>query len=266
VGDAWTIRGNPLIRGFPQSRFVPSGRTGAMIGGDRFFSINVTVAPTIWGYPLVPKQVVNDPGFDRALETGLSVAEGSLRNRILGDTKEFKVVASLVLELPPVVAQCKNELKKIPSPNPDAQIEAQLKRLFKPALSPDQKPSGAFDRVELLVKNITHSLDPENDEEPATKDIVTLAVGEIFAPGDPLPSRIEELNEELARLEELLGTSEAAPIASFRQRLEDRGKLIKEKFIALDPPEPMEPSAQAKAANQQAKKEMAYSRHVLDQI
>src|SRR5262249_6958029 len=160
-GDAWAIRRHPLLRSFSQSRFVPSRKTGAMIGGDRFFSINITVAPTVWGYPLVPKQIINDAGFDGALKTGLSIAQGALRNRILGDTKEFKEVAALVLELPPVVRQLKDELKKIPSPNPNAQIEAQLKKLFKPAPSPDQKPSGAFDRVELLSANIAHSLDPQ---------------------------------------------------------------------------------------------------------
>ena len=61
-GDNWTIRSNPFIRSFAQNQFVPIGQS-APVGGDQFYSFNSTFAPTVWGRPLVPKEVINSPDF-----------------------------------------------------------------------------------------------------------------------------------------------------------------------------------------------------------
>ena len=60
--DDWTIHSLPFIRSFAQNQFVPAGQLGP-IGGDQFYSFNATFAPTVWGHPLVPKEVINSPDF-----------------------------------------------------------------------------------------------------------------------------------------------------------------------------------------------------------
>ncbi|MFN7929129.1 MAG: hypothetical protein U0Y68_14520 [Blastocatellia bacterium] len=259
TGEDWVIRSAPVLRSFAQNRFVPVG-ANAKLGGDRFLALNVTAAVPVWGYPLVPSEVLKDREFKGSLETGLSVAKGALRNRILGDTPQFKEIATLALALPPVVTQLKNELLTLANANPNAQIDAVLKRLFKPSTDPKIKPSGAFDRVERYVGIIAHSLDPQADEAPATEDIVTLAVGDKSDPDDPLPSYIEDLSELLVRLEGLVPADTASRIKRLREQLDDKGKQITEKYMAL------EASPLASQANIEAQKGMVRSTRVLNQF
>lgn len=259
VSDEWMIRSTPVLRSFAQNRFVPAGDNGNL-GGDRFWAVNVTATAPVWSYPLVPKEILADSEFSDALEIELGVAEGALRNRILGDTTQFKEIATLALALPPVVTQLKAELQALPNPNPNAEIDAVLKKLFKPSPDPNVKPSGAFDRVERYVGIVARSLDPKADEAPATEDIATLAVGDKSEPSDPLPSYLEDLSKVLVRLESLVEAATANRLKTLRAVLDDKGKQISDKYTDL------EASPLAAQADAEATKGLAYSRRVLDQF
>ena len=254
--ESWIIRSNPYIRSFPQNRLETVEGT-SFIGGDRFFSANLTVAATIWGYPLVPKEILKDPDFPGAVELEMSVAQGALQYAYLSDTPEFKEIAQYVRELPERVAELKTILSRIPNPNSNSDIQGILDELFVPPPTPQQNPSGAFDRVELLVNRIIKNLE---DSKPSTADIETLAVGDLTDPSDPLPSRIEELSDPLQRLEELLPGSDASSIASQRQILDATGGKIKKKYLTLITTSLMT------EAGEKAKRDMVYPRRVFNQM
>lgn len=58
AGESWDFRGDPFIRSFSENSF---GRTSAGgLGGDRFFSVNLTLGITAWHYPLVPSEILDD--------------------------------------------------------------------------------------------------------------------------------------------------------------------------------------------------------------
>jgi hypothetical protein len=69
-GAHWQLRDGPSIRSIPQARYAGTG----MLGGDQFAFLNVTVAPTVAAWPLVPWSVLRAPGFDKqkdlAIDTG----------------------------------------------------------------------------------------------------------------------------------------------------------------------------------------------------
>jgi len=259
VGDDWVIRSNPLIRSFAQNRFVPQAGVGRL-GGDRFFSANVTIAPTFWAYSLVPKEILAGEEFHKALELGLGVAQTSLQNRILGDTKEFQDIAGIVLKMAPLAPKLKTELKSLASPNPNPEIDALLRRLFNPAPTPEAQPSGAFDRVEILTERIARSLDPQADEAPATRDLRSLVLGDDSDPDDPMPSMIEELSALLVKLETALNDATGVRIRALREKLVAEGEQVKTKFKVL------EQSPSNANAKTQAEKEMAYAKRVLHQF
>jgi hypothetical protein len=79
-GDTWRINSSPLIRSFPQNRLNRTG-LGAPIGGENFFSANLTLAQTVWGRPAIPAEVRRDADFN--VQFGAAIL--GLRNTIVGD-------------------------------------------------------------------------------------------------------------------------------------------------------------------------------------
>jgi hypothetical protein len=74
LGDPWRIRSEPFIRSFPQNtlnRLAP----GAAIGGEQFFSSNLTFAATAWQRALVPAVVTGSPGFSQSVDAASNSAQ-----------------------------------------------------------------------------------------------------------------------------------------------------------------------------------------------
>ena len=67
---SWQLRDGPLIRSIPQGRLA-----GAGFGGDRFFSFNLTLAPVVKAWPLVPREVLKAPGFEVAKQTAINTGK-----------------------------------------------------------------------------------------------------------------------------------------------------------------------------------------------
>jgi len=62
MGDSWRIRAAPFIRSIPQNRLNRLA-PDAPIGGENFFSANVTVGVTAWNHPLMPEEIRTNPVF-----------------------------------------------------------------------------------------------------------------------------------------------------------------------------------------------------------
>ena len=71
-GDDWDFRANPVLRSIPAQKY---NLTSAGPGADRFYALNLTVAPAIWHQPLLPSEVTEDDGFKSAVQTQWDFAE-----------------------------------------------------------------------------------------------------------------------------------------------------------------------------------------------
>ena len=58
-----------VIRSIPANRLYASA---AGAGGDQFFSYNSTTAVTVWGKPVVPSELRDDPQFKKLLDGALT--------------------------------------------------------------------------------------------------------------------------------------------------------------------------------------------------
>lgn len=74
LGDTWRIRSEPFIRSFPQNTLNRLAPTAA-VGGEQFFSSNLTVAATVWQRPLVPVAITGSPGFSQNVDAALNSAQ-----------------------------------------------------------------------------------------------------------------------------------------------------------------------------------------------
>lgn len=90
-GDDWRIRSSPVIRSFPQNRL---NRIGARlpVGGDNFVAANVTVAQTVWGYPIVPREIARNNEVRAGLGFELVSLLLPLREDQLVVSKDYKKI------------------------------------------------------------------------------------------------------------------------------------------------------------------------------
>lgn len=88
AGDSWRIRSGPFIRSIPQNRLNSSASLGA-IGGTSFYSLNLTVARPVWGHPLIPKEMGQDPDFAPTLLASKETARMGLAQSYLNKRPEL---------------------------------------------------------------------------------------------------------------------------------------------------------------------------------
>lgn len=87
-GDSWRIRSDPFIRSFPQNRL--NGSDPFPVGGDKFVSLNFTVAQTVWQKQLIPGEIAKDPDVNAGLGGQLLVTRLFLREQAIQDSSEIK--------------------------------------------------------------------------------------------------------------------------------------------------------------------------------
>jgi hypothetical protein len=95
-GDDWDFRANPVLRSIPAQKY---NLTGAGPGADRFYALNLTVAPAIWHQPLLPSEVTDDDGFKSAVKQQWDLAEASGAANLITKDANF---APTMAKLPPV--------------------------------------------------------------------------------------------------------------------------------------------------------------------
>src|SRR5262245_10045786 len=124
-GDSWRIRSNPVIRSFAQNRF---GRIsdGPGAGGKNFFSLNLTLAQTIWNRSAVPQAVLRDPMLPASLGGGLRTARTATLLSYLQDIAGYRQMShelmSKIDELVDTLVRLKEKLKALGKLQPPQEV------------------------------------------------------------------------------------------------------------------------------------------------
>jgi hypothetical protein len=95
-GDSWKIRDAPVIRAIPANRFY---LTAQGVGADRFASINLTVAYPVKSHPIMPKDLSDDPEFNRLLQAQIVSATSVEQNYYAWKDPHFDAALSQLPDL-----------------------------------------------------------------------------------------------------------------------------------------------------------------------
>jgi len=126
--DSWKIQDGPRLRSFPQHAFNRADG-GDTFGATRFLSGNFTFAPTVWHYPAVPDELLDDPQLRSALAFQLSSTKEAFVSDCAVRTTEFNDVVSRVGAVTDVLRELttwRMHLHSIPLPDPVAAALADL--------------------------------------------------------------------------------------------------------------------------------------------
>jgi hypothetical protein len=118
MGDSWRIRAGPFIRSIPQNklnRLTPD----QPIGGENFFSANVTLGATVWNRPLMPDEIRTNRTFHSLLATELKNAQKNLGVYWLSKDKNVPNVLSLAPPLNNAVHELSKSFDGVQDSVPD---------------------------------------------------------------------------------------------------------------------------------------------------
>ncbi|MDT7605370.1 MAG: hypothetical protein QOF61_3367 [Acidobacteriota bacterium] len=118
-GDEWRIRSSPFIRSFPQNRLNLIA-PGLPIGGESFFSANLTVAQTVWSRPAIPSDILRDVRVRQALGGQLAGSRLFAISSYQTETPQFAALkANLKGDVDKLLAAIQQDLQKL-NPPPDS--------------------------------------------------------------------------------------------------------------------------------------------------
>jgi hypothetical protein len=143
--DSWSIPTGAFIRSIPKNQL--GSLSNSALGGSRFYSANVTVAFTVWGKPMLPKELVisesttkpgaagqpknteQHTGFPEVLNLPFNTAALAIANtKELADpafVAELTAVSTAASQLSPKCTDLLNVMKQIP---PDLVGQKTLKK------------------------------------------------------------------------------------------------------------------------------------------
>ncbi len=238
--DSWVIRSNPMIRSFPQNSFDRNS-AGGILGGDRFFSANATVALTVWGKPLVPTEIVDDD-FNNTAEVGLNFAESTLKTEYLKETTEFKKMTGKIDPLVQALDRVDQEVSTIDGSSSLQSIKDRI----------------AVTRGDLLDAMTTARAIQNDLKQGSSKtgDIRKLVVG---FPAVPVDSSVTKVVKDL----QVLASLPSLPANHLTERiidLEAKRRDMADSFLDLGT------SPAEKKAESKAKRDMIYPRRVFSEL
>lgn len=118
-GDDWQIRSSPFIRSFPQNRLGLTA-SGTTVGGEKFFSANVTLAQTVWARAAIPSEIVHDVRVKQALGGQLAGSRLVAIASYLSETPQFLALKErLKTDTSSILQDIQKELRQL-NPVPDA--------------------------------------------------------------------------------------------------------------------------------------------------
>lgn len=261
AGNTWAIRSNPFIRSFPEKHFSQIDQTGA-IGGDSFFSTNLTLAATVAGKPLVPEQVLQDPELQDKVDFELNTAENVLVNNYLSESPEFRAIAEQTKPMAELLKLIQKELGSL-----EKAVQSELG---------DRDPGPAMidqiatcnDDLESLQADAAQILDDLQNNALKTANIRELVIG-FPDKKPPFPSDAAELIESIQDLIDLPGVPTSGDVGhginslvDLREKLEGQRKKMADDFVAMNDDQ----SKPAKDAANKARKDFIYPRRVLFQL
>jgi hypothetical protein len=184
-GDDWRIGSSPLIRSFAQNHFNRIA-AGAPVGGENFFSANVTISQALWNRPAIPEDVSNDPDLKIALggailtNKSVAIADG------LSTTNEFKkLVSGLPQNLGAKLTQIQTLVDNIKSSSPPQTVLDAISDL-------DDDISDAKDAIDTVTQS------------KSVLDIQPLILG---FPEAGIPSAIDSVSESVSPVMQSLQTA-----------------------------------------------------------
>lgn len=242
---SWSIRNEPYIRSFSPNGLSRSTITSGPVGGDRFFSANVTVSATVWGIPMVPRQILDDPDFSSAFDLSLSSAESVLTNEYVGESPELLAIAGSVRNMPALLEQFRTTVSSIRGAPHTAEIDEQLNEVDLQFASVSELSQSIID--ELAAKRVR------------TAGIRTLVVG-FPARTPPVASYVEELTGAIELLASLVGGESAQSFRRSNAELEAIRKSMAQRFREL------EASSTWSAAQKRATRDMRYPRQIVSEL
>jgi len=213
-GDNWRIRSGPFIRSIPQNRM------GGAVGGTRFYSVNLTVARPVWGYPMIPKEMAADPEFTEQWQGAQDIAQSALTGTYLNKFPES--FAGIITYLAPVEAAM-----------------AELKVLFNslPDDPPDELPSnlrGQYQRTLRHVTNVRALIGlalKEKAELPSKLEALLKEKDSATCMGPPLPPPLEDEDVEDDKSEDQITCSQ---LTRLRFELGDLAGLLRQANLTAE--------------------------------
>lgn len=243
----WIIRSQPFIRSFPENHLAQTTNQ-TIVGGDRFFSANMTAAVTVWAKPLVPREVLDEPDFEKLIDFEFNTAQNALSISYLEETAEFHEVARMSLPMSEKLSELRTFLSRLGQQNLGDDINGQIQICL-----------SDVEDIEETISNIKTDLTEGN---PRSADVRTLAVG---FPGKtpPIPSEVSDLLDDLSDLKDLSGIPDPTAIGDLIQQIENLRLAMANAFIRVTD---FDKSEVARKAIARAKQSMVYPRRVFREL
>lgn len=212
--DSWRIRGGPFIRSIPQNRF------GGVVGGTSFYSLNTTVAWTVWGHPLIPKDLAADPEFPPKWQGAQNIARSALIGSYMNKFPES--FAGIITHLAPVEAtltELKDFFNSLPEDPPDdlpGNLRGQYQRTLRHVTKVRALSGVALRKKEELPSKLAALLKEENSTT---------------CMGPPLPPPPEDEDEEDDTSEDQITCSQ---FTRLRFELGDLAELLRKANLVAE--------------------------------
>jgi hypothetical protein len=226
----WTIQSDAFIRSIPENAFATSGSS---IGGDRFYSANLTVSSPLWGLPFLPKDLATDRTFVTQLNGSFETAVNTLADGYKKNDSRLKPLINLMLADAEILERTLGRM---------ADTLSQIQRTA--ATPPPLVPS--FNTVQSDIAKVTRTV----------KTIVDM--------GDPtvapllVNTQLPKLEADLKLFERHLQLASLSSLATdmdaFGQTIDSLGSRIKDVLVQLDSPEYVA----------RARRELAVAHNVVD--
>ena len=243
----WVIRSDPFIRSFAENTLAQT-TAQTFVGGDRFFSANLTTAIPVWGKPLVPDEVLKEADFEKLVDFEFNTAQNALAISYLEETAEFRKVAEMSFGLEEKIAEIRKLLAQLAARNLGNGIDTQIGICQSDA-----------DDIDEILSQIKTDLTAGNAK---SADLRTLAVG-FPTKSPPIPAEVSDLLDDLNDLKDLDGIPDPAAISNVINETESLRVAMANGFLQVSDPTN---STAAASANNRARETMVYPRRVFREL
>lgn len=243
----WIIRSEPFIRSFAENTLAQT-TAQTFVGGDRFFSANLTAAFTVWGKPLVPDEVLKEPDFEKLVDFEFNTAQNALAISYLEETPEFRKVAEMSFGLGEKIAEIRKLLAQLAARNLGSEVDNQIGICQSDA-----------DDIDETLSQIKTDLTEGNAK---SADLRTLAVG-FPTKSPPIPAEVSDLLDDLNDLKDLDEIPDPAAFSNVINETEILRVAMAHGFLQVSDPTN---STAAARANNRARETLVYPRRVFREL
>lgn len=127
-GSDWEISGGPTIRSFPQNSLNLIGTQP--IGGTKFFSLNLTLAQTVWYRSAVPEELARDPELKIKLTGAITTERENAKSSYLDLAPEFIELLGDLDKLEKILTELQGTLAAASGAQPAPEVAAAIKTFF----------------------------------------------------------------------------------------------------------------------------------------